>query len=94
MNEKAYKTMTNTGAGSLVLGIILLVTGLAAGVLMMASAGRCRADRSALMTPFFSSSVCHASVRRRKFIHMGRMKINTTKLPRPMCRLRRMSASG
>ena len=30
MSEKAYKTMTNTGAGSLALGIILLVTGLAA----------------------------------------------------------------
>ena len=33
-----------------------------------------------LMTPFFSSSVCHARVRRRKFIHIGRMKISTIKL--------------
>ena len=32
MSERAYKTMTSTGAGSLVLGIILLVTGLAAGL--------------------------------------------------------------
>ena len=33
MNEKAYKTMTNTGAGSLVLGIIILVVGVTAGIL-------------------------------------------------------------
>ena len=30
---------------------------------------------------YTSNSVCHARVRSRKFIHMGRMKINTTKLP-------------
>ena len=33
-----------------------------------------------LMTPVFSSKVCHAKVRSRKFIHIGRMKINTMKL--------------
>ena len=40
MSEKAYKTMTNTGAGSLALGIILLVTGLAAGILMVINGAR------------------------------------------------------
>ena len=37
--------------------------------------GRCRKERMLLMTPFFSRSVCHARVRSRKFIHMGRMKM-------------------
>lgn len=35
MNEKVYKTMSTTGAGSLVLGIIILMTGLAAGIMMI-----------------------------------------------------------
>lgn len=30
--EKAYKTMTNAGAGSIAVGIIILVTGIAAGI--------------------------------------------------------------
>ena len=29
--EKAYRTMKNSGAGSIVIGIIILVTGVAAG---------------------------------------------------------------
>ncbi|MGI5999595.1 hypothetical protein [Lachnoclostridium sp. An131] len=49
MNEKAYKTMTNTGAGSLVLGIILLVTGLAAGVLMIINGAKLLKSRSDLI---------------------------------------------
>ena len=32
------------------------------------------------MTPFFSRRVCQAIVLKRKFIHMGRIKINTIKL--------------
>ena len=35
MNEKIYKAMSSAGAGSLVLGIIVLVTGIATGVLMI-----------------------------------------------------------
>lgn len=35
MNEKIYKTMSRTGAGSLVLGIVVLVTGLVTGILMI-----------------------------------------------------------
>lgn len=35
MNEKVYKTMTRTGAGNIALGIIILATGAASGVLMI-----------------------------------------------------------
>ena len=42
--------------------------------------GRWRKLSMLLMTPFFSKSVCHANVRRRKFIHIGRMNISTIKL--------------
>ncbi len=49
MSEKAYKTMTNTGAGSLALGIILLVTGLAAGTLMVINGARLLKSRSELI---------------------------------------------
>ena len=37
MNEKIYKTMSRTGACSIAVGIITLVTGVAAGVLMIVS---------------------------------------------------------
>ena len=40
MNEKIYKTMASSGAGSLAVGIITLVTGVAAGVLMIVSGSR------------------------------------------------------
>lgn len=40
MNEKVYKTMERTGAGNLVIGITLLVTGIAAGVLLIVSGAR------------------------------------------------------
>ena len=39
MNEKIYKTMS-TGACSIAVGIITLVTGVAAGVLMIVSGSR------------------------------------------------------
>lgn len=39
MNEKIYKTMSRTGACSIAVGIITLVTG-AAGVLMIVSGSR------------------------------------------------------
>ena len=40
MNEKIYKTMSRCGAGSITLGIIVLVTGVASGVLMLVSGAR------------------------------------------------------
>ena len=67
---------------------------MAVGVLMILMGFRCRAVRKPLITPFFSSRVCHARVRSRKFIHIGRMKMKTTKFARPIFLPRRMSASG
>lgn len=40
MNEKIYKTMTRCGAGSVALGIIVLITGITSGVLMLISGAR------------------------------------------------------
>ena len=40
MNEKIYKTMSRCGAGSIALGIIVLVTGVASGVLRLVSGAR------------------------------------------------------
>ncbi len=37
MNEKIYKTMTRCGAGNVALGIVILVSGISAGVLMIIS---------------------------------------------------------
>lgn len=37
MNEKIYKTMTRCGAGNVAMGIVLLVSGITAGVLMIVS---------------------------------------------------------
>lgn len=37
MDEKIYKTMSRAGAGSLAVGIVILVTGIAAGILMILS---------------------------------------------------------
>lgn len=35
MNENVYKTMSHTGASSLALGIVVLVTGLVSGILII-----------------------------------------------------------
>ncbi|MDO4275313.1 MAG: hypothetical protein Q4D16_16705 [Eubacteriales bacterium] len=40
MNEKIYKTMSRTGAGSLVIGIVVLVTGLVTGILMIVNGAK------------------------------------------------------
>lgn len=40
MNEKIYKTMSGSGACSLVLGIVILVTGISAGVMMIVNGAR------------------------------------------------------
>ncbi len=49
MNEKAYKTMTQTGAGSIVLGIIVLVTGIVTGILGIVNGARLLKNKSDLM---------------------------------------------
>ena len=38
--EKAYRTMKNSGTGSIVLGIILLVIGITAGVISIVNGAR------------------------------------------------------
>lgn len=38
--EKAYKTMSSAGAGSIVLGIIMIVTGVAAGIITIINGAR------------------------------------------------------
>ncbi len=43
--EKVYKTMTTTGAGSVALGIVVLVTGIATGVVAIVSGARLLKDR-------------------------------------------------
>ena len=35
MNEKAYKTMARCGAGNIALGIVVPVSGVAAGILVL-----------------------------------------------------------
>ena len=48
MSEKAYKTMAQTGAANLVLGIVVLVTGITAGVLLLVQGGRLLKNKSDL----------------------------------------------
>lgn len=38
--ERAYKTMTSSGGGNIAVGIIILVTGLAAGILTIVNGAR------------------------------------------------------
>ena len=39
-NEKLYQTLSSTGAGSLALGVVILVTGIVAGTLMLVGGAR------------------------------------------------------
>ena len=48
MSEKAYKTMTGAGATNIVLGIIVLVTGIVTGVLLIVQGGRLLKNKSGL----------------------------------------------
>lgn len=40
MNESIYKTMSRAGAGTLTLGIVVLVTGIVSGVLLIINGAR------------------------------------------------------
>lgn len=40
MNEKTYKVISQAGGGSIALGIIILITGIASGVLMIINGAR------------------------------------------------------
>lgn len=49
MNEKAYKTMGLSGAGSLTAGIIMIVTGLTCGIIAIVSGARLLHDKKEIM---------------------------------------------
>lgn len=49
MNEKIYKAMSSAGAGSLTLGIIILVTGIVTGVLMIVNGAKLIRRKSDLL---------------------------------------------
>lgn len=45
MSEKIYKTMGNTGAGTLAIGICILITGIVSGVLLIVNGARLLKNR-------------------------------------------------
>lgn len=49
MNEKTYKTMSLAGGGNIAVGIIVLVTGLAAGAVMIVTGARLLKRKSDLI---------------------------------------------
>ena len=55
MNEKVYKTMTRCGAGNIALGIIVLVSGISAGILHFNIPG------CPVMTEALEGSACGAA---------------------------------
>lgn len=40
MTEKAYKAMGNAGAANIAIGIVLIIMGIASGVILLVSGGR------------------------------------------------------
>ena len=48
MSEKAYKTMAGAGAANIAVGIIVLVTGIASGILLIVQGGRLLKNKSDL----------------------------------------------
>ncbi|MDD3220365.1 MAG: hypothetical protein PHC41_14650 [Lachnospiraceae bacterium] len=48
MNEKVYKSMSRIGGSSITLGIIILVTGAAAGILMIIQGAKLLRQKSEL----------------------------------------------
>lgn len=49
MSERIYKTMARTGVGSLVIGIVILVTGVAAGVMMIVNGANLLKKKSEIL---------------------------------------------
>ena len=49
MSEKTNKTMSTVGGGNIALGIVVLVTGLAAGILIIVSGARLLKRKSEIM---------------------------------------------
>lgn len=49
MNEKIYRTLSATGAGDIVLGILVIVVGLSAGILAIVNGARLLASRKSVL---------------------------------------------
>lgn len=49
MNEKLFKTVANTGIWNLVMGIIIIVTGVTSGVLLLISGARLIKSKNEVM---------------------------------------------
>lgn len=49
MNEKIYKTMSSTGTGSIVVGIVIMVTGLVCGILAVVNGARLLKKKSEII---------------------------------------------
>ena len=48
MSEKAYKTMGATGAGTLAIGICVLISGIVSGILLIVNGARLLKNRESL----------------------------------------------
>ena len=48
MNEKAFKTMGVAGAGSIVIGIVMIIAGITTGIIAVVSGARLMKDRKGL----------------------------------------------
>ncbi|MDO4345437.1 MAG: hypothetical protein Q4C50_11620 [Eubacteriales bacterium] len=48
-NEKIYRTMSVTGAGDIVIGVIVMIVGIAAGVLAIVNGARLLVSRKNVM---------------------------------------------
>ncbi|MCM1259082.1 MAG: hypothetical protein NC307_14700 [Roseburia sp.] len=49
MEEKLYKTLGSTGAASLAIGVCVLVTGVASGILLIVNGGRLLKSRKKVL---------------------------------------------
>ena len=49
MSEKAYKAMGSAGAGRIVIGVIMIVVGVAAGVISIVSGARLLKEKNGLI---------------------------------------------
>lgn len=49
MGEKAYKTMSGTGAGNIALGVLTLIFGIVSGILLIVNGARLLKNKSGIM---------------------------------------------
>ena len=62
MNERIYKTMSSTGACSLAVGIIILATGITAGIMMIINGARLLKKKSEILLKMVTSPSGNISV--------------------------------